>query len=53
MIGDKLNIFMFLAGLVVATADFAALFFVKAPYGRHICSGWGPVISNHFAWVII
>lgn len=53
MIGDKLNLFMVLAGLVVATAVFAALFFVKAPYGRHIRRGWGPVISNQFAWSIM
>jgi len=53
MSGDKLNLFLILAGLVVATAVFAVLFFVKAPYGRHIRRGWGPLISNNFAWVIM
>ena len=53
MSGDKLNLFLILAGLVVATAVFAVLFFVKAPYGRHIRRGWGPLISNSIAWVIM
>lgn len=50
---DKLNIYLILAGLVVASAVFAALFFIKAPYGRHIRRGWGPVISNQYAWIIM
>ena len=53
MSGDKLQGLLILVGLVVATAVFAALFFVKAPYGRHIRRGWGPLISNHFAWIIM
>lgn len=36
---DKLYLFMILSGLVVATAVFVALFFVSAPYGRHIRQG--------------
>lgn len=53
MSGDKLNLFLILAGLVVATAVFAMLFFMKAPYGRHLRRGWGPLISNYLAWIIM
>jgi len=32
---------------------FVALFFVKAPYGRHSRQGWGPLISSPLGWVIM
>jgi protein-S-isoprenylcysteine O-methyltransferase Ste14 len=50
---DRLQFFLILVGLVVAAAVFTALFFVKAPYGRHIRRGWGPLISNHYGWIIM
>jgi 3-oxo-5-alpha-steroid 4-dehydrogenase 1 len=42
-----------LIGLAVALGVFVALFFVKAPYGRHIRRGWGPLIPNLFGWLIM
>ena len=38
-------------GLGVLT--FAALWFVTAPYGRHLRAGWGPTINQRLAWVLM
>jgi 3-oxo-5-alpha-steroid 4-dehydrogenase 1 len=53
MIIAKLNFFLILAGLVVATGVFITLFFISAPYGRHARRGWGPMIPNHLSWFIM
>jgi steroid 5-alpha reductase family enzyme len=39
--------------VVVATITFIYLFFVNAPYGRHIRKGWGKNISARAGWVIM
>lgn len=39
------------AGIAVVT--FFLLLFVKAPYGRHVKSGWGPQISNKLGWILM
>ena len=36
-----------------ALITFLTLFFITAPYGRHTRSGWGPLISDTPAWVIM
>ena len=38
---------------ILAVVVFTALFFVVAPYGRHIRSGWGYAIGNRTGWVIM
>jgi protein-S-isoprenylcysteine O-methyltransferase Ste14 len=38
---------------VLAVVTFIALFFVTAPYGRHVRAGWGPTLSDKLAWVIM
>ena len=42
-----------LAWLGVAVLTFVALFFIKAPYGRHSRDGWGPTISSRAGWIIM
>ncbi|OGO07804.1 MAG: 3-oxo-5-alpha-steroid 4-dehydrogenase, partial [Chloroflexi bacterium RBG_13_57_8] len=32
---------------------FVALFFVAAPYGRHIRKGWGATMDNRLAWILM
>jgi len=38
---------------ILAVVVFVALFFVAAPYGRYLRSGWGPTIGNKMGWVIM
>ena len=38
---------------ISALLSFVALFFIKAPYGRHQRSGWGHTISSRTGWIIM
>jgi len=38
---------------IVAACTFVALFFVSAPYGRHIRMGWGPHLTNRMGWLLM
>lgn len=44
---------LLLGWLLLAVIVFISLFFVAAPYGRHIHKGWGPSINNRLGWVIM
>jgi len=50
---SQFYLYAVLAGLALAVGVFVALLFVKAPYGRHIRQGWGPLIANRFGWMIM
>ena len=39
--------------LALAPVVFLLLLFIKAPYGRHIRRGWGPVLDNRLGWFIM
>jgi protein-S-isoprenylcysteine O-methyltransferase Ste14 len=38
---------------VLAVAIFVVLFYIVAPYGRHISSSWGPKIGDRLGWIIM
>jgi protein-S-isoprenylcysteine O-methyltransferase Ste14 len=37
----------------VAAVTCPVLFFVAAPYGRHVRGGWGPVIGDRLGWMVM
>ena len=37
----------------IATGTFVALFFISAPYGRHVRKGWGPHLPNWLGWLLM
>lgn len=41
------------AGFVVAAGVFFTLFFVSAPYGRHVRKGWGPSVNSTAGWILM
>lgn len=38
---------------VLSVAIFVVLFFTSAPYGRHIRTGWGATMPNHWGWLVM
>jgi 3-oxo-5-alpha-steroid 4-dehydrogenase 1 len=44
---------LLIASFALALIVFISLFFVVAPYGRHVRKGWGYSIGNKLAWVIM
>jgi 3-oxo-5-alpha-steroid 4-dehydrogenase 1 len=41
------------AWFVLAAIVFILLFFIPAPYGRHVRSGWGPSIPDRAGWIVM
>jgi 3-oxo-5-alpha-steroid 4-dehydrogenase 1 len=44
---------LLIAWFVLAAFVFILLFFVSAPYGRHVRSGWGPTIPDRIGWIVM
>jgi 3-oxo-5-alpha-steroid 4-dehydrogenase 1 len=44
---------LILAWIALAPVVFVLLFFVNAPYGRFVRSGWGPVVSARLGWFLM
>jgi 3-oxo-5-alpha-steroid 4-dehydrogenase 1 len=44
---------LLVAAFVLAAGVFILLFFISAPYGRHVRKGWGPGLNNKLAWVLM
>ena len=42
-----------LAWMVLGGVALGVLVFVKAPYGRHTQTGWGPTIPNRLGWILM
>jgi 3-oxo-5-alpha-steroid 4-dehydrogenase 1 len=49
----RLFIYVILGGLAGAAAVFVVLLFVRAPYGRHLREGWGPLMRNALGWAVM
>lgn len=53
MTEPELHGYALLAHFALGAVTFAALWFVTAPYGRHVRGGWGPAINQRLAWVLM
>ena len=42
-----------LAWMALAVFTLGVLLLIKAPYGRHARTGWGPTIPNRLGWVLM
>lgn len=51
----ELDVFhgLLIAWFILGAIVFIALFFVAAPYGRHIRKGWGLTIDNRLGWILM
>ena len=46
-------VFLLIACFALALLIFVALFFINAPYGRHLRRGWGPTLEATPAWLLM
>ncbi len=51
MVPEKIYFILLITEFILAGIVFASLFFIRAPYGRHVRSGWGPRIPARYAWI--
>jgi 3-oxo-5-alpha-steroid 4-dehydrogenase 1 len=53
MTQDALFGWLVFGWLVLAGVMFVVLFFIAAPYGRHIRRNWGPTLPSWLGWIIM
>jgi 3-oxo-5-alpha-steroid 4-dehydrogenase 1 len=53
LILETLYHYTLIASFALAGIVFVVLFFVNAPYGRHMRKGWGPMVSNRLSWLVM
>jgi 3-oxo-5-alpha-steroid 4-dehydrogenase 1 len=44
---------LLISWFVLAVVIFVSLFFIVAPYGRHLRNRWGPKIDDRLGWIIM
>ena len=49
----QLHSYLVLTIFVAAGLTFVALFFITAPYGRYLRSGWGPTVPARVGWIVM
>ena len=37
----------------IGVVTFFVLLFISAPYGRHLRSGWGPLLPKRLGWILM
>ena len=45
--------YLLVAWFILAGAIFVALFFIVAPYGRHIAKHWGATLRSRTGWIVM
>ena len=53
MLIEKIYYIVLITWLMLSAAIFISLFFIVAPYGRHMRKGWGPALDSKLAWIIM
>ena len=53
MIEESIYHILLTLSFPLAAVIFIALLYINAPYGRHQQSGWGPVLPNRLAWLLM
>jgi 3-oxo-5-alpha-steroid 4-dehydrogenase 1 len=53
MTADPIYNTLLIVWIALSLVIFIMLFFITAPYGRHIKSGWGPSLNSKLGWVLM
>jgi protein-S-isoprenylcysteine O-methyltransferase Ste14 len=53
MIEERIFTILLIVSFPLAAGVFVVLLYINAPYGRHQQRGWGPVLPNRVAWLVM